>query len=173
MRFELNIFCLLSVLSIARISDSISPSTPNDHPQPTDSADRSVPVDGLASVKSSDSAVERISKVLKCLMNRLDEGGEISRLGCHDAFSSVWTSAKRTLLDDDNEVGESTKSKKKPWDMQTLMLGAGVKLILFLPVLAILTGKAISLSLTSLLITSLGFLYRNHLESFAKRSDSS
>jgi len=104
MRFELNIFCLLSVLSIARISDSSSHSTPNDHPQTTDS-DQSVPVDGLTAVKSSDSAVERISKVFECLMNRLDEGEETLRLGCNDAFLSVWTSAKRTLIGDDNEIG--------------------------------------------------------------------
>jgi len=70
------------------------------------------------------------------------------------------------------DFSERTKSKKKQWDIQTLMLGAGVKLILFLPVLAVLTGKAISLSLTSLLITSLGFLYKNQLDSFAKRSNS-
>ncbi|CAI6368762.1 unnamed protein product [Macrosiphum euphorbiae] len=169
MRFELNIFFLLSMLSIGRISDSSNAPAPNYHPQTTNS-DRPELADGLAATKSS--AVGRISKVLDCLTNRLDGGGETSRLGCQDVFSSVWISARRALLGDDNEIEESKKSKKKPWDIQTLMLGAGVKLILFLPVLAVLTGKAISLSLTSLLITSLGFLYRNQLDSFAKRSDS-
>ncbi|XP_015372946.1 PREDICTED: uncharacterized protein LOC107168146 [Diuraphis noxia] len=171
MRFRHNIFCLLSVLSFTRITESSSPSTPNDHPQTTDS-DRLVLVNDLTAVKSSDSAVKRISRVLECLTNQLNKGGKTSRIECHDVFSPIWISAIRALFGDENEIGESKKSKKKPWDMQTLMLGAGVKLILFLPVLAILTGKAISLSLTSLLITSLGFLYRNQLESFAKRSDS-
>ncbi|XP_060879350.1 uncharacterized protein LOC132951588 [Metopolophium dirhodum] len=171
MRFELNIFFLLSMFSIGRISDSSSTSAPNHHPQTTDS-DLPVLAGSLAATKSSDSAVGRISEVLDCLANRLDDRGETSRFGCHDVFSSVWISARRALLGDDNEIEESKKSKKKPWDIQTLMLGAGVKLILFLPVLAILTGKAISLSLTSLLITSLGFLYRNQLDSFAKRSNS-
>jgi len=111
MRFELNIlFCLLSVLSIGRISDSSSPSAPsNDHQQTTtDTVDRRlVLVNGLAATKSSDdTAVGRISKVLECLANRLDEaGGKASRLGCQDAFSSVWISARRALFGDDNEIG--------------------------------------------------------------------
>lgn len=55
--------------------------------------------------------------------------------------------------------------------MQTLILGIGVKLILFLPILAVLTGKAISLSLTSLLITSLVFLYKSQLDLLTQRKD--
>lgn len=104
MRFELNICCLLSVLSIARISDSSSPSAAKDHLQTTDS-DRPAVADGLAAVKSSDSAVTRISKVLECLVNRLDEDRQTSRLECHDVFSSVWISARRALLGDNNEIG--------------------------------------------------------------------
>ncbi|XP_060840314.1 uncharacterized protein LOC132921348 isoform X2 [Rhopalosiphum padi] len=169
MRFEINI-CLLSVLSIiTQISDSSQSAT--NGLQTTD-LDQPVLKDGLTTVNDSDSTNGRISKMLQCFVNLSDKGSEATRNECHDAFSSIWISARHLLLGDDNEIGESKKSKKKQWDLQTLMLGAGVKLILFLPVLAVLTGKAISLSLTSLLITSLGFLYRNQLDSFARRNDS-
>ncbi|KAE9527055.1 hypothetical protein AGLY_013703 [Aphis glycines] len=169
MRFEINI-CLLLVLSIiAKISNSSSSTT--NSPQIKD-LDRLVVKDDLEATKSSDSTIGRISKVLQCFVNPSNESSNTTWNECHDVFSSIWISARHVLLSDDNEIEESKKSKKKQWDLQTLMLGAGVKLILFLPVLAVLTGKAISLSLTSLLITSLGFLYRNQLDSFTKRSDS-
>ncbi|XP_025203391.1 uncharacterized protein LOC112600407 [Melanaphis sacchari] len=167
MRFEINIF-LLSVLSIiAQISNS-SPSVING--TQTMELDQLILKDD-ATVENSDSAIERISKVLDCFVNLSNESGETTWNKCHDVFSSIWISVRHKLFDNDSEIGdirttESTKSKKNKWNIQTLMLGAGVKLILFLPVLAVLTGKAISLSLTSLLITSLGFLYRNQLDSF-------
>ncbi|CAH1708418.1 unnamed protein product [Aphis gossypii] len=171
MRFEINI-CLLLVMSIiAKISNSSSSTTNSSQIK---DLDHLVVTDDLEATKSSDSTIGRISKVLECFVNRYpsNESSNTTWNECHDVFSSIWISARHVLLSDDNEIEESKKSKKKQWDLQTLMLGAGVKLILFLPVLAVLTGKAISLSLTSLLITSLGFLYRNQLESFTKRSDS-
>ncbi|VVC33490.1 Hypothetical protein CINCED_3A011315 [Cinara cedri] len=92
------------------------------------------------------------------------------RLYADETIGSFWT--PDGYDDDSNGIGDRKISKKKPWDVYTLMLGAAAKLILFLPILAVLTGKAISLSLTSLLITSLAFLYRAQSDSFVKRSDS-
>lgn len=91
------------MLSIGRICELSSPLASNDNPQTTDS-DRPISVDGLAATKSLNFDVERILKALNCLVKRLDEGGDTSRLGCHDAFSSVWISARRALLGDDNEI---------------------------------------------------------------------
>lgn len=53
--------------------------------------------------------------------------------------------------------------RRKGWNEQTLMMGAGFKLIVLIPALVILAGKAITLSLLSLLITFLGLLSMNSL----------
>jgi hypothetical protein len=103
MRFEINI-CLLSVLSIiAQIISDSSQSATNGL-QATD-LDQSVLKDGLTTVNDTNSTNRRISKVLKCFVNLSDKGSEATRNECHDAFSSIWISARHLLLGDDNEIG--------------------------------------------------------------------
>jgi len=94
---------------IAKISNS-SPFATNS-PQITD-LNRLVLKDNLKTTKSSDSMIERISKVLECFVNPSNKSGNTTRNECHDVFSSIWISARHLLLSDDNEIeGIYTTSK--------------------------------------------------------------
>ncbi|XP_050533844.1 uncharacterized protein LOC126901449 [Daktulosphaira vitifoliae] len=70
-----------------------------------------------------------------------------------------------------NQVTGRKKSKLKYWDKELLFLGLGIKLFIFLPILAMLTGKAITISFVSLL-TMLGtILFQTQPEFSFKRND--